>query len=97
MCPAQIRHALALFALPLLLASTLQAQNCPGADLREPDNDCATTPLETAPATFNNLTAEAMDEDWTRWTVQPGDTLRLDALFVHATGDIDLSLFGDCG
>lgn len=97
MCPAQIRRALSLFALPLLFASTLQAQNCPGADLREPDNDCATTPLETAPATFSNLTAEAMDEDWTRWIVQPGDTLRLDALFVHASGDIDLSLFGDCG
>ncbi len=58
------------------------------------DNDTDGTPTEwTAAHEELTLMACVADDDWHTFPLQAGDTVRIDLLFAHAGGDLDMALW----
>jgi hypothetical protein len=94
-----IRHLApaALFPLGLVcFTSPATAQVCPGDDVYEPNQSCATAVMLTAGLT-PALAILGTDHDMWGFTVPPGEDLTIDVFFLHANGNIDVKLVtSDC-
>ncbi|MCA8979467.1 MAG: PPC domain-containing protein [Planctomycetes bacterium] len=83
----------------LLVSGVATAQVCPGDDVYEPNDDCASaTPL--AVGALSNLamiagTNASNVPDFYSYTMANGEAIVIDVLFLHANGDIDLRLYSD--
>ncbi|MCB9904651.1 MAG: hypothetical protein H6831_09615 [Planctomycetes bacterium] len=91
--------SLTLPAIVALLASgSAMAQTCPGDDSFEENDSCAATAVLTA-GTHSGLAlkgaahATGLDADYFQISVPNGQQLTIDALFLHAAGDIDILLY----
>ena len=64
----------------------------------EPNNDQASAePLTSGTQVSGQICDGANAEDWYSFPVNAGDTIDVDLLFAHATGDLNVSLFDDAG
>lgn len=69
---------------------------CPNDDVNEPDDSCAgATPVSAG--LLAGLTSQAGDDDWSSFTLTPGQTADVTIFFSDASGDIDLQVFQACG
>ena len=70
---------------------------CPGSDdaLEAQGGDSCFDAIPLAPGETPGLRALLGDDDYYVFTAAAGDFVRVDALFAHAAGDIDLILFDD--
>ena len=67
-----------------------------GDDGLEDNDDCSTAVGVTA-GSYPGLFCWKLDEDWYTIDVLDGETLTVDAFFIHLDGDIDLRLYDACG
>ncbi len=69
---------------------------CPGDDIHEPNQSCATAVALTA-GTTSGLAILGDDHDMWAFTVPPGEDLEIDVLFLHPNGNIEVKLVtSDC-
>jgi hypothetical protein len=62
----------------------------------EPNDSCAAAALIGA-GTSNSLVVKGADEDWYRISIASGQQLTVSLSFVHANGDVDMTLHAVCG
>ena len=81
--------------LALLFASNIAtAQVCPANDAYEPDSDyCITAPALPVGSTTDLNIRYSADLDLYSYTMASNETLTVDALFSHAVGDLNISLW----
>ncbi len=70
---------------------------CPGyQDDAFEDNDSCPTSVVVGNGTYVGLLVRKVDEDWYEIPVPDTNTLQIDILFTHSTGDIDIFLYDLC-
>lgn len=62
----------------------------------EENDDCASA-VALGNGSYPGLYVSKVDFDWYQFDVAEGATLQVDTFFSHATGDIDIYLFEECG
>ncbi|MFT5048993.1 MAG: hypothetical protein ACI8QZ_000382 [Chlamydiales bacterium] len=65
-------------------------------DAFEDNDDCASA-IPMVDGSYPGLYVDKTDPDWWSFDLDPGANLNVDILFTHATGDIDVYLYAECG
>jgi hypothetical protein len=90
-----MKFLLILGALSASLPS-LSAAQCTGEDPLAPNHSCAMAYVTSPTITYlPSLSAIPGNQDYFRFTVEPGETLNATTFFSHSQGDIDILLYGD--